>query len=344
MDPPAAPRPSPATSPADPVCANPNTNRHMDKLLITGGAASHGEVRISGAKNAALPILAATLLTAEPVTLSNVPRLRDITTTMALLGRMGVRLAQGRATGRCAVDAGAPSPASPRPTSWSRPCAPRSWSWGPWWRASARPTSPCPAAAPSARARSTCTSRACGPWARRSAVENGYIRARAGRLRGARLVMEMVSVTGTENLMMAAALAEGETLIENAAREPEVVDLADFLNAWARSIEGAGTDTIRIQGVDAPRRRQYRGHARSHRDRDLSGGRGHDRRAGAGLRHPPGLPGLRAARSCARPGPRSRSGRTGSSSTWGGGARGRWTSTRPPTRPSPPTCRPSSAP
>ena len=228
----------------------------MDKLLITGGAPLYGDVRASGAKNAALPILAATLLATEPVTLTNIPHLRDISTTLELLGRMGARLT-ARADGRVA----------------SEPCELTSFA-APYelvktMRASILVLGPLVARYGQA---DVSLPGGCAIGARpvnlhidglramgaELSVEGGYIRARAGRLRGARIVMELVSVTGTENLMMAAALAEGETLIENAAREPEVVDLANFLNAMGARIEGAGTDLIRIQGVERLTGASYR--------------------------------------------------------------------------------------
>ncbi len=228
----------------------------MDKLLITGGRPLAGEVHISGAKNAALPILAATLLTAEPVLLSNVPRLRDIATTQTLLGRMGVTLTDLGA-GRIRVDAG-------RLTSHAAP-----YELVKTMRASILVLGPLVARFGEA---DVSLPGGCAIGARPVnlhigglrtmgadiSVESGYIRAQAGRLQGARLVMDLVSVTGTENLMMAAALAEGETIIENAAREPEVVDLANFLNTLGAQIEGAGTDSIRIQGVERLHGGEYR--------------------------------------------------------------------------------------
>jgi len=220
----------------------------VDKLLIAGRGPLVGDVRIAGAKNAALPILAATLLADGPVRLANVPHLRDITTTMELLGRMGVRLAIDDRM-RIRVDT----------SSICRFAAP--YELVKTMRASILVLGPLLArygvadvslpggCAIGARPVNLHIAglRAMGAEIN---VEGGYVRARAGRLRGARLVMELVTVTGTENLMMAAALAEGETLIENAAREPEVVDLADFLVAMGARIEGAGTDSIRIQGVE----------------------------------------------------------------------------------------------
>ncbi|EXJ16372.1 UDP-N-acetylglucosamine 1-carboxyvinyltransferase [Imhoffiella purpurea] len=228
----------------------------MDKLLITGGNPLHGQVRASGAKNAALPILAATLLADGPVALENVPRLRDISTTFELLGRMGARLTPN-GSGVVTVE--------PRTlTSFVAP-----YELVKTMRASILVLGPLVARYGRA---DVSLPGGCAIGARPVnlhieglramgadiGVEGGYIRARAERLHGARLVMEVVSVTGTENLMMAAALADGETLIENAAREPEVVDLADFLNAMGARIEGAGTDLIQIQGVERLSGARYR--------------------------------------------------------------------------------------
>ncbi len=220
----------------------------MDKLLIRGGERLDGEVRIAGAKNAALPILAGTLLAEGQVHLSNVPRLRDITTTLELLGRMGVDFTLGEGM---AIQSDAN-----RVNQFSAP-----YELVRTMRASILVLGPLLARFGQAE---VSLPGGCAIGARpvnlhidglramgaEISVEQGYIRARAKRLRGARLILELVTVTGTENLMMAAALADGETLIENAAREPEVVDLADFLNGMGARIEGAGTDHIRIQGVD----------------------------------------------------------------------------------------------
>jgi UDP-N-acetylglucosamine 1-carboxyvinyltransferase len=220
----------------------------MDKLLISGGNRLSGEVRIAGAKNAALPILAGTLLADGEVTLSNVPHLRDITTTMELLGRMGVSFTVGD---RMCVEADAR-----KVTSYSAP-----YELVKTMRASILVLGPLVArfgqadvslpggCAIGARPVNLHIDglRAMGADVR---VENGYIRARSDRLRGARLVLEVVTVTGTENLMMAATVADGETVIENAAREPEVTDLAEFLNSMGAKISGAGTDRIRVQGVE----------------------------------------------------------------------------------------------
>ena len=219
----------------------------MDKLQVTGGRRLDGEVRISGAKNAALPILAATLLADEPVSVSNVPHLHDVTTMIQLLGRMGVKVTVGERQ-RVEVDA----------RSTSEFVAP--YELVKTMRASILVLGPLLARFGQA---DVSLPGGCAIGARPVNihvaglqamgadihVENGYIRARASRLKGARLMLDTVTVTGTENLMMAATLADGETVIENAAREPEVVDLAHFLIAMGAKIHGAGTDRIVVQGV-----------------------------------------------------------------------------------------------
>ncbi len=219
----------------------------MDKLQITGGRPLEGEVRISGAKNAALPILAATLLADGPVTIGNVPHLQDVTTMIELLGRMGVQVTIDEKL-RVEVD----------PTSIRDQVAP--YELVKTMRASILVLGPLVARYGQA---DVSLPGGCAIGARPVNIhvaglqamgadihiENGYIRARAGRLKGARLVLDTVTVTGTENLMMAAVLADGETVLENAAREPEVVDLANFLVAMGAKIQGAGTDRIVIQGV-----------------------------------------------------------------------------------------------
>ena len=219
----------------------------MDKLLIMGGAPLQGEVSAAGAKNAALPILAATLLAEQPVTLTNVPRLRDIATTLSLLGRMGARLTQEKGSVRS------------EPRTRSSFAAP--YELVKTMRASILVLGPLVARYGQA---DVSLPGGCAIGARpvnlhleglkamgaEITVEGGYIRARADRLHGARLVMDLVTVTGTENLLMAAVLARGETVIENAAREPEVADLAAFLRALGARIEGAGTDRILVQGVE----------------------------------------------------------------------------------------------
>ena len=219
----------------------------MDKLLINGGRKLEGEIRISGAKNATLPIIAATLLADTPTHIANVPHLHDVTTMIELLGRMGVGVTINDRM-RIEVDA----------TSIKHYSAP--YELVKTMRASILVLGPLVArfgeaevSLPGGCAIGTrpvnlhiAGLEAMGAEIK---VENGYIRAKSGRLKGARIFMDTVSVTGTENLIMAAALADGETLIENAAREPEVVDLALFLNQMGAKIEGHGTDTIRVQGV-----------------------------------------------------------------------------------------------
>jgi UDP-N-acetylglucosamine 1-carboxyvinyltransferase len=220
----------------------------MDKLQIKGGVPLEGDVRISGSKNATLPILAGAILASEPVTVGNVPHLKDVTTTIELLVRMGATVTIDERTrievdGSTIKDTVAPyelvktmrasilvlGPLLARfgtaDVSLPGGCA-----------IGARPVNIHVAGLQAMGADIT--------------IENGFIRARAGRLKGARLVLDTVTVTGTENLMMAATLADGETVIENAAREPEVVDLANFLIAMGAKIKGAGTDKIVVQGVE----------------------------------------------------------------------------------------------
>jgi len=219
----------------------------MDKLQIKGGVPLEGEVRVSGSKNATLPILAAGLLAEEPVIVGNVPHLRDVTTTIELLGRMGVTVTIDERnkievesstlkecvapyelvkTMRASILVLGPLVARFGEAAVSLPggCA-----------IGARPVNIHVAGLQAMGADIS--------------IEGGYIRARAGRLKGTRLVLDTVTVTGTENLMMAATLADGETVIENAAREPEVVDLANFLIAMGAKIKGAGTDKIVVEGV-----------------------------------------------------------------------------------------------
>jgi UDP-N-acetylglucosamine 1-carboxyvinyltransferase len=219
----------------------------MDKLAIVGGNPLDGEVRISGAKNAALPILAATLLADGQVTLRNVPKLNDIATTLKLLKRMGVA-AEHRDDGSVSVDSGgikeflAPYELVKTMRASILVLGPLLGRFG---HADVSLPGGC---AIGARPVNLHVSglRAMGASI---TIDNGYIRARAAKLKGARIVLDTVTVTGTENLMMAAAHADGETVIENAAREPEIGDLAAFLKKMGAKIEGAGSDTIHIQGV-----------------------------------------------------------------------------------------------
>ncbi len=219
----------------------------MDKLIITGGGALEGDVRISGAKNAALPILAATLLADGEITIGNLPHLHDITTTIELLGRMGVTLTIDErmritADSNTIADYTAPYDLVKTMRASILVLGPLLARFG-----EANVSLPGGCAIGSRPVNLHIDGlRAMGADI---VMDGGYIRAKADRLKGARLMMDLVTVTGTENLMMAAALADGETVIENAAREPEVVDLANCLNAMGAKIKGAGTDTIVIEGV-----------------------------------------------------------------------------------------------
>jgi UDP-N-acetylglucosamine 1-carboxyvinyltransferase len=221
----------------------------MDKLLIRGGRRLEGEVTISGAKNAALPQLCASLLTGEPVTLSNVPRLQDVSTTLKLLRNMGVAAERSEAASDT-VTLDACQLASPEaPYDLVKTM-----------RASILVLGPLLARFGQAR---VSLPGGCAIGSRPVdqhikglqamgadiTVEHGYIIAKAARLRGARITTDMVTVTGTENLLMAATLAEGETVLENAAQEPEIPDLAEMLIKMGAKIEGHGSQKIRIQGV-----------------------------------------------------------------------------------------------
>ena len=220
----------------------------MDKLQIHGGTPLDGEVRISGAKNAALPILAGTLLADGPVSVGNVPHLQDVTTMIELLGRMGVSVTIDDKM-RVEVDA-----ASIRecvaPYELVRTMRASIVVLGPLLARFGRADVSLPGGCAIGARPVNIHVAGLQAMGAEINIENGYIRARAAKLKGARLVLETVTVTGTENLLMAATLAEGETVIENAAREPEVVDLAHFLNAMGAKISGAGTDKITVQGVE----------------------------------------------------------------------------------------------
>jgi UDP-N-acetylglucosamine 1-carboxyvinyltransferase len=220
----------------------------VDKLIISGGGPLRGEVRISGAKNAVLPILAATLLADSTVTVRNVPHLHDVTTTMELLGRMGVELV---------VDERMSIEVNPRtirefaaPYELVRTMRASILVLGPLLARYGRADVSLPGGCAIGTRPVDQHIKGLKAMGANIEVEGGYIRARVDRLQGARMVMDMVTVTGTENLMMAAALARGTSLIENAAREPEVTDLANCLNQMGAKISGAGTDTIEIEGVD----------------------------------------------------------------------------------------------
>ncbi|HEU4707690.1 MAG TPA: UDP-N-acetylglucosamine 1-carboxyvinyltransferase [Methylophilaceae bacterium] len=220
----------------------------MDKFVIQGGVPLSGEVHISGAKNAALPILCAALLTDEPLRLTSVPYLRDVSTTLSLLGHMGVQVKNGSANAVTLDASDVHTKEAPYEMVKTM-------------RASILVLGPLLARFGFAR---VSLPGGCAIGSRpvdlhikglqamgaEIHIEHGYIEARAERLKGARIFMDLVTVTGTENLMMAAALADGVTILENAAREPEVVDMAECLIKMGARIEGAGTDVIRVTGVE----------------------------------------------------------------------------------------------
>ena len=227
----------------------------MDKLKIRGGTRLAGEITVSGAKNAALPILIASLLTADELIVDNVPQLQDVATTLKLLKQMGVAIERDGTTVRLKASALTHTKAPYELVKTMR--------------ASILVLGPLVARAGQAY---VSLPGGCAIGARpvdqhikglealgaTIRIENGFVVAEAKRLRGARILTDMVTVTGTENLMMAATLAHGETILENAAREPEVVDLAAALNAMGARIRGAGTDRIAIEGVEQLHGAQHR--------------------------------------------------------------------------------------
>ena len=221
----------------------------MDKLIVRAAGPLDGDVTISGAKNAALPILISSLLLEGSLTLENVPHLEDITTTLSLLGHLGVEVEIDESMRVCANAKGASVVRAPYELVKTM-------------RASILVLGPLLARLGEAE---VSLPGGCAIGSRpvnlhikgleamgaKISIEDGYIKARASRLRGARIFMDIVSVTGTENLMMAAVLARGTTVIENAAQEPEIVDLANCLIAMGAKIEGAGSAEIVIEGVDS---------------------------------------------------------------------------------------------
>jgi UDP-N-acetylglucosamine 1-carboxyvinyltransferase len=220
----------------------------VDKLRIRGRRPLEGEVRVSGAKNAALPIMCAALLTAEPLRVSNVPRLMDVATMAKLLAQMGVSVE--RRENEVALQAkeiGAPV----APYELVRTMRASVLVLGPLVARCGQAKVSLPGGCAIGQRPVDQHVKGLQAMGATIAIEHGYMHAAAQRLRGARIVMDMVTVTGTENLMMAATLAEGTTLLENAAREPEVVDLARCLQAMGARIEGAGSDVIRIEGVSS---------------------------------------------------------------------------------------------
>ena len=228
----------------------------MDKLIIRGGTPLTGEVNISGAKNSALPILAAALLAEKPVKIANVPHLHDVTTTMELLGRMGLSLTVDEKM-TVEVDSAsinnffAPYELVKTMRSSILVLGPLLTRYG---RAEVSLPGGCAIGARPVNLHL----QGLEAMGAELSVESGYIKAKTKGLRGAEIVLDMVTVTGTENLLMAATLAKGITIIKNAAREPEVVDLANCLKKMGAIIEGAGSDTITIQGVSTLSGAEYR--------------------------------------------------------------------------------------
>lgn len=227
----------------------------MEKLLIKGGKPLHGEVRISGAKNAVLPIMSATLLAEGAMRLSNVPHLRDVTTTMELLGRMGVSLTVDERM-NIEIDTSTIERFA-APYEVVKTMRASILVLGPLLARFGHAVVSLPGGCAIGSRPVNMHLRGLEAMGAKIRVSGGYIHADCERLKGANLVMEGVTVTGTENLMMAACLADGRTVIENAAREPEVVDLADCLNAMGGRVEGAGTDTLVVEGVRSLRGCDY---------------------------------------------------------------------------------------
>src|SRR5487761_2488440 len=222
----------------------------MDKLLIRGGRRLEGTVTISGAKNAALPELCAALLTAEPVELRNVPRLHDVSTALKLLRNMGVAIDRSEAQPDVVTLNAAALSALEAPYDLVKTMRASILVLGPLLARFGQAEVSLPGGCAIGSRPVDQHIRGLQALGADISVENGYIKAKAKRLKGARILMDMVTVTGTENIMMAATLAQGTTIIENAAQEPEVVDLAYCLMAMGAQIEGAGTSTMIIHGVE----------------------------------------------------------------------------------------------
>lgn len=220
----------------------------MDKLIVTGGNPLRGEIKISGAKNAALPVLVASLLTNETLCIGNVPHLQDITTTMELLGRMGVRLVVGD---KMVVEADSSQNTSIRaPYELVKTMRASILVLGPLLARFGEAEVSLPGGCAIGSRPVNLHIKGLRAMGAEINLDGGYIRAKAKRLKGARIFMDLVSVTGTENIMMAATLADGTTIIENAAREPEVADLARCLNSMGARVSGAGSDEITVEGVE----------------------------------------------------------------------------------------------
>jgi UDP-N-acetylglucosamine 1-carboxyvinyltransferase len=220
----------------------------MDKLIIEGGTQLQGEIWISGSKNAALPILFATLLAENKVTVANLPHLQDITTTIALLGALGVKVSIDDGM-QISIEAGTLSSVT-APYDLVKTMRASILVLGPLLAKHGEANVSFPGGCAIGSRPVDLHLKGLEAMGAEIEVEQGYIKARSnGRLKGAHILMDIVSVGATENLMMAAALAEGTTVIENAAREPEIVDLAQCMNAWGAKVEGYGTDTLTIHGV-----------------------------------------------------------------------------------------------
>jgi UDP-N-acetylglucosamine 1-carboxyvinyltransferase len=220
----------------------------VDKLLIEGGVPLAGEVSISGAKNAALPLICAALLTDKPLTLANVPHLNDVTTMLRLLAQMGVDVTLDEKNSLVLDAGGLNKPEAPYDM--VKTMRASILTLGPLLARTGRARVSLPGGCAIGARPVDIHIRGLQAMGAEIRVEQGYILAQAKRLRGARIFCDQVTVTGTENLMMAAALADGVTVIENAAREPEVVDLADCLNAMGAKVSGAGGDIVTVEGVE----------------------------------------------------------------------------------------------
>ena len=228
----------------------------MQKLAIQGGTPLRGEVRISGAKNAALPIMCASLLTADSLALGNVPDLRDIATMRKLLEQMGVTVAETAGAGMAMCGAAVNKLEAPYDMVKTMRAAVLVL--GPLVARFGEAYVSLPGGCAIGSRPVDLHIKGLQAMGAEIHIEHGYIHAKAKRLQGARIFFDLVSVTGTENLMMAAALADGVTVLENAAREPEVADLANCLRAMGAQIEGDGTDTITITGVEKLHGAEYR--------------------------------------------------------------------------------------
>ena len=227
----------------------------MDKLKITGGGRLNGEIAVSGAKNAALPILCASLLTADVLELSNVPQLQDTSTTFKLLRQMGVQ--HERHGAQVTLQASAIS-SQEAPYELVKTMRASILVLGPLLARFGHARVSLPGGCAIGQRPVDQHIKGLQAMGAQIRIEHGFVVAEGGRLKGARIITDMVTVTGTENLMMAATLADGDTVIENAAREPEVVDLAKALIAMGANIEGVGTSTLQITGVSALHGARYR--------------------------------------------------------------------------------------